>query len=157
MLVTTGDDNPPPGRIGRALARLADWSERAPARVSVAAMVAAGVLLLALLPLARALDWRTDRHRPMYDDIERMHTLQKALIKQTGAPVALTLQPGERTTQAGTSFRTSPGVLLVVETDDQGYCVRAEDQYGEVSDWQCSDAADVEAPVTFRDYPGATG
>ncbi len=143
------DDDRAPGRVGLSVGRLSAWSERHPFRAFVAIIAFFALLILALMPLARAIDDKGERMRPMYADLERMHEFQAELEDRTGAPVALTVEPGATATEEGLSFTTSAGVRLVVETTTDGYCVRGENQYGDRSKWQCLDHGD--AALHFKD------
>ena len=52
-------------------------------------------------------------------------------------PAVLTLGPEESVELAGSSYTTSPGVSIVVETAEDGYCVKASNSHGDVTEWRC--------------------
>ncbi|GAB2886397.1 hypothetical protein [Nocardioides pacificus] len=104
------------------------------------ALVGAFALLAALTPLAMMLDDRTDRDRPMYEDVNLMMERQARHVVLYGEGEPVSLDPGESVTVADKDFTTSDGVRLrVVVGDRKGYCVSAENEHGKSTGWQCSE------------------
>ena len=116
----------------------------------VALIGAVLVVLVALVPLVLAVDDRADRQRAMYQDRYEMALLQYKQADVHGEPEALVLGPEESVELAGSSYTTAPGVSVVVETSEDGYCVQASNSHGDVAEWRCW--ADDEDP---EKSPGA--
>lgn len=110
-------------------------------RIKVLAIVVALALYAAALVGGMTLDERTDRSRPMYADIERMALLQYTAHQDSGALVAVTVEPDQTVDVAGSEFTTSEGVSLEVEVTEDGYCIRADNAHGDSTRWQCLDGA----------------
>ena len=96
-------------------------------------------LVLACLPFAMVLDFRIDRQRPMYADVQTMAELQYRHIQVHGRGVPAVLRDGQSVTLADTDFAPSAGVVLSVEMTDGGYCIRARNQYGDHTAVRCED------------------
>jgi hypothetical protein len=102
--------------------------------VALAALLA---VVAASIPVAMVVDERTDRQRPMYSDRATMAWLQFRSMEQGGVAEAMLLRDGETTTVGGQEFAPSPGVQVEVRLQEPGYCVQAENQYGDVTSWAC--------------------
>ena len=110
------------------------------------------VLVAVLLPVARGIDDRHDRMRPMYDDLRAVEWLEYKSISAGNGPVPVDLEDGASAEIAGEEFAPSTGVHVVVEADgDDSYCARVSNQFGDVSDLHCLDLAhpprDPDGPV----------
>ncbi len=103
------------------------------------AFAAGLVCLAALFPLARVLDQRQDRQRPLYRDVLTMAWLQYDHLQKHDGPIPAELREGESTTIDGHRFTSSPGVTVRVKVSGDGFCVRGWNQYGDVTAWQCAD------------------
>lgn len=112
-------------------------------------LVAFGVVFLviaALFPLAQRLDADADGRKPVYRDVLEMAVLQYRLVRADGAPIPITVAPGE-TVQVGTEgFTTAPGVGVEVRRDGVGYCVRGSTEDGHQTRWQCYDGTEDPSP-----------
>lgn len=113
----------------------------------VIAIAVALVAMAALFPLARLLDDRADRQRPMYRDVLTMAWLQYDHLRQGGTVEPVELRGGESTTIDGRSFTTSPGVTVHVKASDDGYCVKGWDQFGDTTEWKCGDGDTRPSPL----------
>lgn len=103
-------------------------------------LAAALGVLAALVPLARAVDERADRRRPLYADVDRMLEFQARLVAANDEGMAVSLQPGESVAVGDERFTASDGVRLrVVLGPDAGYCVWAGNDHGDATRWQCTE------------------
>lgn len=115
-----------------------------------AALVVAAVLALlaALYAGAAALDERTDRQRPMYDDVLAVAQQEWEHARLTGAPLAFSLREGGTQVLGGTQVRLSPGTTSIdVLVDGAGYCVSASNVHGDATGPLCFDGEDRPASV----------
>jgi hypothetical protein len=108
-------------------------------------------VVVALLPVARLVDDRVDRGRPMYMASQRVAFLEYRNIEQHGAPVPLDVATGDTTTLGEASFTPPSGTSLTVKAYGQGFCVKADNRYGETTGWQCWPAG-----VDPRGTPGSS-
>lgn len=123
-------------------ARRSALQEAARSRPELAVIAVVGLALLilaALLPLTLAIDEKTDRQRPLFDDVQEMAELQYAQFQRSGAAEPVSLQGGESATIGKTEFTASPGITLAVTATDDGYCIRAHNDLGDRAPERCED------------------
>ena len=107
---------------------------------SVAVWIGTALLFALAFPVAVALDSVLDRARPMYDDRAEMLWLQSRSVLTTGRSVPLEVSAGESVEVAGETFTPSPGVTVEVRADEPTLpCVRARNEYGDLTEWACLD------------------
>lgn len=116
-------------------------------------LVAFGAVLLliaALYPVAQQLDADADGRKPVYRDVLEMAVLQFRAIRSDGAPVPMTVAPGETVRVGEESFTTAENVTVEVRRDGVGYCVRGRNDDHQTH-WQCYDGSEDPSPrgVTF--------
>jgi inner membrane protein involved in colicin E2 resistance len=113
------------------------WIERRSDRAFFVGMGLIALLLVALYPVAAMVDERSDRQRDLYNDVASMIDLQKKAVVAKGQAVPVTVAPDSTVKVGGTKFTSSPGVEIVVELRDDGFCVRGNNTVGDVTRWQC--------------------
>lgn len=107
------------------------------------------LLTLALIPAAQRLDADVDGQRPLYDDVLAMAVLQYREVRDSGQPLPLTVGSEESVQVGGDTFTPADGITVEVRDDDPGYCVRAADEDGHETDWQCYDGREDPSPRGF--------
>ncbi|HEX4976260.1 MAG TPA: hypothetical protein VFV40_00200 [Nocardioides sp.] len=105
----------------------------------VLALGAVLLLIAVLLPLAQRLDAGVDVRRPLYEDVMEVAAMEYLAVKSDGHPTAVTVGPHETVEIGGESFTPTEGVTVEVRRDGIGYCVRAGDEDGRQTGWQCYD------------------
>lgn len=101
------------------------------------AAVATVMLFSVLVPVTTALDRRTDRARPLYDDVLAVAQYEWEQILETGRPVALTLAGGDRTGGPTGPTLDSRTETVRVTVEGGGYCVEARNTFGDETGALC--------------------
>lgn len=99
-------------------------------------LILALVVLVALMPLARAIDSHSDRTRPMYEDLTEFEELaadHPIAIRGLGSQVITE----DGISVAGEDFTPSPGVTIELRVESDEYCIQASDEEGDESGWDC--------------------
>ena len=112
-------------------------------------LIAFGAVLLliaALYPVAQQLDEDADGRKPVYHDVLEMAVLQYRVIRSDGAPVPMTVAPGETVQVGEESFTAAENVTVEVRRDGVGYCVRGRNDDGHQTQWQCYDGTEDPSP-----------
>lgn len=111
------------------------------------AAVATVVFFSLLLPVTSALDRRTDRARPLYDDVLAVAQYEWEQIEETGRPVALTLD-GRDLTGGATGLRLDSHTEWVrVTVEGRGYCIEARNTFEDETGALCFEGR--ESPKTL--------
>ncbi|GEP33397.1 hypothetical protein NSZ01_11650 [Nocardioides szechwanensis] len=109
--------------------------------------VATVVFFSLLLPATTALDRRTDRARPLYDDVLAVAQYEWEQIKETGRPAALTLAGGDRTGGETGLTLDSHTETVRVTVEGGGYCIEARNTFGDETGVLCFEGR--EPPTTL--------
>lgn len=112
-------------------------------------LIAFGVVFLliaALYPLAQRLDAVADGRKPVYRDVLEMAVLQYRVVQSDGAPLPMTVEPGQTVQVGRASFTAADGVTIEVRRDGVGYCVRGRNDDGYRTRWQCYDGTEDPSP-----------
>lgn len=101
-------------------------------------------VIVGLVAGARALDWQADRQGPMYRNVLTMAGLQWDLLNAGKQGVEVDLDSAAEFVAVGDKdFTPSPGVRIVVEQQDDSYCVKGWNQYGDETAWHCVDGSEA--------------
>ena len=112
-------------------------------------LVAFGVVFLliaAFYPLAQRLDATADGRKPVYHDVLEMAVLQYRVVQSDGAPLPMTVEPGQTVQVGRASFTADDEVTVEVRRDGVGYCVRGRNDDGYQTRWQCYDGTEDPSP-----------
>lgn len=93
--------------------------------------------LLAILPVSMKVDSVMDRKRPMYSDVEWMAWMEYHHVLHQGVPRPVRAGAGQTVTLGGLQHTLSPGVSARIRVEKHSYCVRARNQYGDVTERVC--------------------
>ena len=112
-------------------------------------LIAFGVVFLliaAFYPLAQRLDATADGRKPVYHDVLEMAVLQYRVVQSDGAPLPMTVEPGQTVQVGRANFTADDGVTVEVRRDGVGYCVRGRNDDGYQTRWQCYDGTEDPSP-----------
>lgn len=115
--------------------RLKNPGDRLPLFITIGIFV----VMLACLPIVSMMDASHDEDRPTYQDMLRMENLQRLLVANKERPVATTVTGGESVDIGPDTFKSSPGVTVVVRVvDKDSFCVSASNDRGVEAKERCS-------------------
>lgn len=87
----------------------------------------------------------------MYSDLTLMAWLQHLSMRGGEGVVPVHLSPGEEARVGAHEFGTARGVTIEVRRHRAGYCVRASNQFEDVTGWHCHTLGDPPERVTLSD------
>lgn len=100
-------------------------------KIIVAATTVASFAVL--FPVARHLDWLTDRQRPMYSDIIELSQLQAQAMQGGDAVRPSSIADDRSVLIHGREFVASRGVEVRLTQHHDGFCVQGFNRYGDQS------------------------
>jgi len=123
-------------------------------RVAAVAGLVTVVFFALLMPATTTLDRRTDRARPLYDDVVAVAQYEWDQIRKAGEPVPLTLEAGGEGVGPGLDESTEH---VYVTVDGTGYCIEARNTFGDETGALCFEGR--ERPTSVLDdraQPGSS-